>query len=83
MVERCRPLRIREARPNLGNGAQEKALGLERMALLSHTRRVGDKPGCPAMLNHTGRPLGRPEFVAELETSRKRLTYAEPTRQDR
>jgi hypothetical protein len=59
MVERCSPLRIREARPNLRNGALEKALGRGRVALLSRAHAVGDGFGCPATLYSHGSTTGK------------------------
>jgi len=59
MVERCSPLRICQARPHLGNGALEKALGRRRVALLSHARGVGDGLGCPATLYSHRSTIGK------------------------
>lgn len=61
MVKCCRPQRLREARPNLGDGALEKTLGRGRVALLSHARGVGDGLGCPATLYAHGSTIGKSE----------------------
>ncbi len=58
VVERCRPLRLREARPNVGNGALEKALGRGPVVLLSRAGRVGYGVGYPATLYSYGSAIG-------------------------
>src|SRR4051794_4743616 len=55
MVQRCSPLRMGEARCNLGNGTLEKTLGRGRVAFVSRAGGVSHGLGCAATL-HSHRP---------------------------
>jgi hypothetical protein len=69
MLERRRARRDRHLGNMAGNRVVAKTMDRGRVEQLPRRRRIAVRVDCPAAFTQTGRPLGTPEFVAEIEKS--------------